>query len=225
MENKSYLFLLLLVVSISFISLTTASELGNAKQNEQITLYQQCDNCTYVNITSIIYPNKTVETIGDSMVKDGEDYTYSFSDTASVGDYKYNVCGDKNGAVLCEVITFSISPSGFLIDSGQSMGLFGSLILIVIFGLLSFFIATKSENNLARISFYTFSAIIFIVSILYTVIIIQQTLFGFESIIIGIESFWFVMKTLVTVGIIAFIIIMFLVLLKLWRIKRGLYDE
>jgi len=47
------------------------------------------------------------------------------------------------------------------------------------------------ENVVARITFFTFSIIVFIISILYSVVIIQQGLWGYESIITGIETFWF----------------------------------
>ena len=159
------------------------------------------------------------------MTKNGEDYNYSFTDTSQAGTYQYNVCGDKDGSIKCEVIEFNITPSGFNIGSGESIGLFGSLILIILIGLIFLVIAIRSSNMVMKISFYVLSIIIFIIAILYTVIIIQQTLFGFESILTGIESFWFVMKMLLSAGIVAFIVIIFLIMLKMWRIKRGLLDE
>ncbi len=155
------------------------------------------------------------------MTKSGLTFNYTFCNTSDPGKYIYDYF-DTEGNVY--VNDFTITPSGFEINSGQSIGLFGSLILIILIGLMFFFIGSKSENKILKMFFYVFSIIIFVVSILYTVIIIQQTLFGFESILTGIESFWFVMKMLLSAGIVVSIVVIFLIMLKLWRIKRGLQD-
>ena len=215
-----------LMFGIFLISLVSAEEsnLGTFKLNECVELYQQCDNCTYVNLTSVKLPNSTNINIGLNMTKNGEDYTYTFCNTTSTGNYQYNVCGDKNGINKCEVIEFSVTPSGNSIDSGQSISLFGSLILIIIVGLILLFVAVKSKGVVAKISFYTFSTLAFVMAILYTVITIQQTLFGFESILTGIETFWSVSKIGMGIAFIGLLIVIFLVMLKAWKIKRGLYD-
>jgi len=62
-------------------------------------------------------------------------------------------------------------------------------------------------------------------SILYTVVVMQQTLFGFDNILSGIETFWFVIKMLIGIGIFALLIIVVLILIKAWKIKRGYRDE
>ena len=103
------------------------------------------------------------------------------------------------------------------------------VILLMVFVMLIlsvglFFLAVKSESSLAKITFYTLSVITFIMVILYSVVSIQQTLFGFTAIITGIETFWFVVKMGLSVGILAFGVIVFLVLLKAWKVKRGLVD-
>ena len=87
-----------------------------------------------------------------------------------------------------------------------------------------FFMAHKSENNVAKISFYSFAGIGIVMTILYTVIIMQQTLFGFDSILSGIENFWFVMKVGVWLGFLFMGVVIFMIMLKAWKIKRGLYD-
>jgi hypothetical protein len=184
-----------------------------------------CSNCSYVNITSVTYPSSLVSIINEEMAKNGNDYTYSFTDTTELGEYKYNVCGDKNSVYQCEVLTFSITPSGSNIGLGEGFGLASSIFLIIIIAIIFLVIAVRSKNMVMKVSFYTFTVVIFIIAILYTVIIIQQTMYGFDSILVGIESFWFVIKSLITVGIVAFIIVIFLILLKAWKIKRGLYDE
>ena len=57
------------------------------------------------------------------------------------------------------------------------------------------------------------------------VISAQQNLYGFSALVEGTETFWFVMKSLLTIGIIAFFVIVGLVMLKAWKIKRGYVDR
>jgi len=116
-----------LIIMLFFISFISASSLGTFKQNECVNLYQLCDNCTYVNVTSVMRSggNGTVWIIGSNMTKTGTDYNYTFCNTDIAGDYSYNVCGDKNGVVKCENIDFKITPTG----DTRGFGLF--LVLII----------------------------------------------------------------------------------------------
>jgi len=132
MNNKIKTLSLFFLFGIIFFStFVSADSLGTFKQNKCATLYQQCDNCTYVNMTSVKIPNSTIITIGELMEKAGEDYTYEFCSTALIGDYIYNVCGDKNGKFVCENISFSINPTGFVGTLG-----FYILILVLSFGVI-----------------------------------------------------------------------------------------
>ena len=96
--KRIILLLMFAFLLISLTSLTSAEgDLGVFKQGETIQLYQMCDACSYVNITSVIYPNSTVLHLDVAMNKDGTDYTYSFSHTLILGKYTYTVCGDQIG--------------------------------------------------------------------------------------------------------------------------------
>ena len=90
------------------------SSLGTMKQNTCFDLYQTCDDCSYVNFTSIKYPNGTTESFNLAMTKTNQNFNYSFCNTSSIGDYTYTVAGDKGGVYSTEVIGFKVSPSGFL---------------------------------------------------------------------------------------------------------------
>lgn len=128
--KKEYFILSLMIILL--IGFTSASELENPiKLNEEVTLYQMCSTCTYVNITSITYPDSTVELINKEMTKSGTDYYYYFNKTYKVGTYKYNVCGDKDSIFTCEVISFKVNPTGLLNTLG-----FHFLILILSLGVI-----------------------------------------------------------------------------------------
>jgi hypothetical protein len=101
------------------------SSLGVMKQNTCFDLYQTCDDCSYVNLTNIKYPNGNIETFNSYMTKTNQNFNYTFCNTSQIGDYTYTVAGDKGGVYTTEVIGFSVSPSGFL-------GTLGFYILVLI---------------------------------------------------------------------------------------------
>jgi hypothetical protein len=101
------------------------SNLGTMKMNTCFDLYQTCDDCSYVNLTSIKYPDGTTDILNLGMTKTNQNFNYSFCNTTAIGDYTYTTCGDKDGVYTCEVIGFSVSPSGFV-------GTLGFYILILV---------------------------------------------------------------------------------------------
>lgn len=113
--------MLLLIISTLFVSGVSAeinpcgneqSYLGTFKQRDTINLMQTCDSCTYVNLSSITYPNSNVDFFNTAMTKQGYEFNYSFSNTSQLECYSYKVCGDKDGTLRCESISFKITPSG-----------------------------------------------------------------------------------------------------------------
>ena len=89
------------IFGIFFLSMASASieDLGTVQQNDCISLLQTCDDCTYNNITSILYPNRTTEALSldVEMIQDGLDYSYTFCNTSALGEYLVNGKGDASG--------------------------------------------------------------------------------------------------------------------------------
>lgn len=120
--------------SISFISafnfeLEGEKNLGTFKQGDCVSLVEMCDNCSYVNITLIQYPDSSISNVNYLMTKNGFDYNYSFCDTSNLGKYFYNVKGDKDSTDSLERLEFKITSSG---NYGASNIVF---IVILFFGL------------------------------------------------------------------------------------------
>ena len=78
--KKILLFLILgMFFSISFVSAETS--IGSIKQGDSILLTQVCSNCTYVNLTQVIYPNKNFALLGQfSMIKNETNFSSEISD-------------------------------------------------------------------------------------------------------------------------------------------------
>lgn len=129
---RNVLILLLLITALTFIS---ASDLGTFKLGECISLYQQCDNCTYVNLTSVSYPNNNTEIIEQAMTNHGTDFDFQFCNTTLDGNYKYTVCGDKNGNRKCEVHNFEVNSSGR--TGGENIAFF-IVVVLILYGLTLF---------------------------------------------------------------------------------------
>jgi len=109
MDNKK-IFAITFIMMFS-IFLVSASGVATFKKDQQSDLFQICDDCTYVNLTSIVLPDKQIVSVNELMTKDFNtfNYTYTFS---QIGDGNYNVCGDKGGTLKCEAIPYTVTGSG-----------------------------------------------------------------------------------------------------------------
>lgn len=70
--------------------------LGTFKQYTCIQLIQTCPNCTFVNISSVTYPDSTQALGLVAMQKAGTFYNYTFCNTSYTGTYRVSGYGDIN---------------------------------------------------------------------------------------------------------------------------------
>lgn len=110
--------------------------LGTFKYGDCIILKQTCSNCTYNNITSILYPNSSLAVVNVAMTKSGTEYNYTFCNTTELGNYIVNGFGDLNGVVTVWAYDFNITTTGK--GDGNVLPLFLLLGAIIIFITASF---------------------------------------------------------------------------------------
>lgn len=91
---KKILFILAMLVILSSFAYAEQQSLGVFKKYSCIDLLQNCANCTYVNFTSVYYPNGTKALSNVEATKDNSDFNYTFCDTNIEGIYKVNGIGD-----------------------------------------------------------------------------------------------------------------------------------
>lgn len=139
MKSGSVL-LALTIICMVFIPLVLAENIGTFKQYDCISLHQICSNCTFVNITSIKYPNGQVVNINSVMTKVGTDYNYTFCNSSDLGNYLYNTCGNKDGTFVCENLEYTITTTGD--TQGNTLPIF---LLILAFVLMGISIFTSNE--------------------------------------------------------------------------------
>lgn len=125
---------LLFLVTILMISSVLAVEnLGTFKINDCIELIQTCSNCSYVNVTSVKYPN-SVQALGNvAMTKNGTLYTYNFCSANFSGTYIVSGVGDVDGLDSVFAYTFEVTTTGM-----DSIFIFLIIFLVIIVGVLTF---------------------------------------------------------------------------------------
>jgi len=210
---KKYILFLMVLLMVGFVS-SEVNDYAPIKQNECALLRQVCASCSFVNI-SLAYPNSTLALSNVGMVDSGGGvWTYDFCNTTELGRYDVVGIGDINGADAAFVLFFDVSPSGSMLDSASSTTLFGSLLVMLIISVMFLIMAMKTDKIVAKIALYCISGIGFMMVILYTVVTIQQVLFGFDSIVNSVETLWVVTKIGITIAGIALGIVVFLIMLK-----------
>ncbi len=113
--------LLIIIMSIFLVSFISAISIGPVKSGDSIELTQLCSNCTYVNLTQVLYPNNTYALLGEfSMTQNGTNFNYTFSDTNTLGNYIYSTCGDLNQIITCQSVNFEITQTGFTLETSES---------------------------------------------------------------------------------------------------------
>ena len=221
--------LLLLIVGMLLINLVGSAQqsLGTFKQGsvgDCIDLIQTCGNCTFNNVSSVLKTGEDskVYTINLKMTKDNTFYNYSFCNITELGIYNVHGFGDPDGVQDSWIFDFKITPSGSIeIGSGGGLSFIGSTLVMLIIAITFFITGFKVTNIAAKVSFFSFSIINFIMVILFVVVSAQQNLYGYTGLVTGIETFWTIIQILVGIGILALFIIVALVMKKAWKIKRG----
>ena len=126
--------LVMLCMAVTIIPVVTAiDDIGTVRRSECIDLYQTCPSCTYVNLTSIKYPNMTLYTLNGETNKSDITFTYEYCGTDTIGDYLYTVKGNKDGSVDSETFKFKVTEFGDEVNTSQGLLLIAEGILIALF--------------------------------------------------------------------------------------------
>lgn len=199
---------------------------GTFEKNECVDLVQACSSCSYVYVISITAPNSSQVLSTDTlMTKSNYDYNYTFCATSLLGEYIVKGYGDVNGVDTIWTASFDITISGQEdINSGEGLSLLGSLFIIILVGVFFFIMSFRINNSIGKFSFIVISCIILLMGILYTMVIVQQTLGGFENLVSGYSTFYFVLKIIAGISITALMILALLVSIRFYKFKRGFLD-
>ena len=143
--------LLFLFLGMFLFSLVSAESIGTVKQGDsiEITNYCQVGSCTYMNLTSITYPNGTVINVNTEMTKNGQNFNYTYTPT-ELGIYNFKTCGDPAGEYLCDSDTFEVTSTG---TGGSMFFIILITILALIFFISSLFVPEEFFVYISGVSF------------------------------------------------------------------------
>ena len=210
MKSKIILGIILIILLLPLIQ-AEVQTLGTFKQGECVTLIQTCSNCTYVYISSVIYPNSTNALGLTAMSNSGIEYTYDFCSTNVTGNYITNGYGDVDGTDTVFAYNFKVTPNGEDATIGQGI-LYGFLLLILICFLIgSISLFAKYENLLSKVGMLGLSYLLliaitfvawnmakdfitsspFLISMLNIMFIVL--VIGFFPLVIGAFAWYFIM--------------------------------
>lgn len=95
-----------------FINVSSALESqGNTKQYDNFTIVQTCSDATYITISTIQLPDKTVKTINQNMTSTGSGgFQYNQTDNIQLG--RYDITGISDGCEKTFSFYYEVTPSG-----------------------------------------------------------------------------------------------------------------
>lgn len=160
MKNIINISLLLLTLLLVMLPVGSAN-LGVYKQGDCVNI-KTILNSTWVNISSISYPNSTLVVSNKAMTKQSLTFNYSFCQTQPIGNYVYDYYDDGGNYY---VNNFEITSTGTKINYAVPLFVFLGAFLILALGLWQ-------KNPL----FGLIAGMLFIVGGLYT------RIYGFEII-------------------------------------------
>lgn len=138
MKMKWVNFLVLGIFLLAFAPFVSSLDnLGTGKVDECFRIKQLCSSCSYVNISSINYPNKTVIISNIEMISFGNgEWYYNFCNTTKIGNYDVSGQGDINGVDESFATYIIITATGEEPNSTQGFILIAQLgFVALLFGL------------------------------------------------------------------------------------------
>lgn len=188
------LFKLGVIFSITFLFLFSLNfslaldSLGEFESGQSVRISQVCSDATYINISSVAYPNSSVAVANIAMTSAGDgEYYYDFTSTTDLG--RYDVRGVSDGCEKTFATYFEISGG----DIGLFLIIIGVSLVLLLFAFLfkSPWLSFASGALMIISGIYVMGYGLYFFSDLYTRSI-AYTLIGiglFFAIISGFEVF------------------------------------
>ena len=234
MRIKIFTFIFLLLI-LPFASAQEAFVFErNTNVNVSTTCFDNadafCGSNVQCNIT-IFEPDNKVLVDNQQMNNNIHYYNYPLNSTQTT------TLGEHSSVVQCQSIsgpafnaqttfTYLITPSGApRVSSGQGLLLGGAALLIFAISGLMFIFGFRVEGVVSKVALFSLSAILFLSVSLYSAVILEEVVPESEKLIDGYSTFLFILKSIYTVLILVFIVLVVLTLVRAYKIKRGLIDE
>lgn len=208
------------MLGIFLISFASAS-LGTFQKGDCVNI-KVLSNCSLVYLSIIENNNETF--IIDSPMENiaGQVWNYTFCNTTNVGNYNYiwdENCVDCSGG-LCgnnfEITNAGRSPP----TTGEALnflGIFGSIFFVAIL----FFAFSFLVKGALKFGFIATSFVLSLIIVLYSNVILSETINGFPRIAASYDIFFYIMLSLLFIIFLFVMISLFFQALDEWRTKHG----
>lgn len=155
------LMLFLITISLNFVSAETQT-LGTFKLNDCVELKQTCANCTYVNVSSVVYPNSTIALMDFALIKrSSTEFNETYCNTSVLGQYIVNGYADPDGVGTLFAYDFFITPTGEDTMGLVSLGfIIGAIVIAGLLFLASTFFAKEQVGIKTLLMIFGFGFLI-----------------------------------------------------------------
>ncbi len=131
--------LLLTIIGMFLLSFTTALDnQGTGREGQNFTFIQTCNDATYITLSTIQYPNRSVESINTNMTSiGGGAFQFNFT---NIVNGRHDVTGISDGCTKNFATLFEVTPSGNINNLG-----FYFIIYLILFGIAGFGFYIENE--------------------------------------------------------------------------------
>lgn len=185
-----------------------------------------CTSGTKCNIT-IFYP-KDLGVLVDNLEMSFNNAYFNYS----LNESQTNVLGEYSAAVSCQGTDNGFSTFNYLVSqsgrealtSGEGTSLLISFIVMLTISAFFFILSYQFQNNVVRMVFIGMAGIVLVIAILYSLVTLTQIVGGFDTLIEGYSTFWFVMKIVISLSVLVLIIFSVIISYQFWMFKKGFRD-
>jgi hypothetical protein len=162
------ILVIIAILMLSPLILASQETLGTFKSGECINLRQSCGNCSYSNISQVLYPDSSIALDDVQMEKNNDNYNYTFCTTTQNGEYVVVGISDVDGTKTSWAYNFFVTPTGVVENS-----IFNNSVVIII--LLIALILLGMAGLMHSYPIFFMSGVMWSVAGVYTMI------YGFNS--------------------------------------------
>lgn len=229
--KKLLLAFMLGIMLFSFIGFACAEDLVYLQGQEidlKIPCFDDgayCDSTYSCNLTIYQQNNITALVNNQQMQRRNSYYNYTLGTLYKVNNY-HGSMSCSNGTYSGKTdVDFKVTPSGMNdINDGAGTSLAVAVIVMLVVSIFLFIISFKFQNLAGKIIFIGLAAIVLMMAILFSLVSVQQIFGGFDAIIEGYTTFWFVMKIIIGIAVTSLIIFALFISYRIWKFKRGFID-
>jgi hypothetical protein len=139
---KKILFIFITIFLFSLSPIIALDNWGTGKVGQNFTITQICSDATFVTISTIQFPDRTIKAINENMSSTGNG-AFSYNQTLNNQYGRYDITGISNGCEKSFSGYYEITPSGGI--SGNSPLIFFIIVGVIFFGLIMWGIKIGNE--------------------------------------------------------------------------------